>query len=189
MNTRLLGIFCIICGLTYLAGGVWLAIAGAPTDPRGVHIAHLFSLIWAGGGLCGLLGMFVTNATGTGRIAKATLSIPAIGLILVIIDAVIALITPNPLSPFSADSPSPLSTLSRLLLVIGFLILTIFVLKAKQWTGWSRFTPLAILLALFIGMLLGNLIGIGFFQLAVIGLSWALTGFAVQTQQANTLMP
>lgn len=186
MNTRLLGIFCVIGGLAYLTGGVWLAIAGAPTNPTGVRIAHLFSLIWAGGGLCGLLGMYVTDAAGTGRIARATLSLPAIGLILVIIDAVIALITPNPVSPFAADSPSPLSTISRLLLVIGFLILTIFVLRAKHWTGWGRFTPLGILLALFVGMLLGNLIGIGFFQLATIGSSWALTGFAVQTQQTNT---
>jgi hypothetical protein len=183
MNTRILGIFCVIGGLTYLAGGVWLATAGAPADPIGVRFAHVFSLIWAIGGLCGLLGMLMTCATGTGRTARATLGLPAIGLSLVVIDAVMGLVASSPLSPFT-DLPSPLSAISRFLLLIGFLVVTVFVLRAKRWTGWSRFAPPAVLLAPFVGILFGSLLGIAFFQLVFIGLSWALIGLAVQTQQS-----
>jgi hypothetical protein len=135
------------------------------------------------GGLCGLLGMSMTYATGTGRIAQAVLGLPAIGLGLVIIDTAIGLIASSPLSPFS-DLPLPLSAVSRLLLLAGFLVVTVFVLRAKRWTGWSRFAPPAVLLAPFVGILFGSLLGIAFFQLVFIGLSWALIGLAVQTQQS-----
>ena len=185
MNTRFLGILCVIGGLVYLAGGVWLSIAGAPTDPGGIRFAHLFSLIWAVGGLCGLLGMLITYATGANRIGRVAIGLPAIGLGLVIIDAGIGLIASNSSSPFS-DPVSPFSAISRLLLLVGFLVLTILVLRAKRWTGWSRFAPLGVLLAPFVGLLLGSLLGIEFFQLVVIGLSWALVGLAVQTQQTVT---
>lgn len=188
MNTRMLGIFCVGGGLVYLAGGVWLAVAGAPTDPAGVRFAHLFSLIWAIGGLCGLQGMSITYATGAGRIARAAIGLPALGLALVIVDSGIGLIAADPLSPFS-ESPSPFSAISRLLLLVGFLILTVLVLRAKRWIGWSRFAPVAVLLAPFVGLVFGSLLGVEFLQLAFIGSSWVLIGLAVQTQQTVTSVP
>jgi hypothetical protein len=182
MNTPLLGTFCFIGGVVYLLAGIRLILTGTPTDPFDIELTHLFKLMWAGGGICGLMGMFVTRATGEGRVARAMIGLPAIGLLPIAVEALIALIAHNP-TPSFPNHATPLSIIGQFLIYIGMLIVGILVLRAKHWTGWIRWTPLTIFLASSGGLLLDSLLKVGFLELITAGVSWALIGFAVQTQQ------
>ncbi len=182
MNTPLLGTFCFIGGILYLIAGARLALTGASTDPFDIQLTHLFRFMWAGGGICGLMGAFVTYATGTGRMARSMIVVPAIGLLLIAVEAFAALILHSPV-PSIPNLSTPFSVIGQFLVLIGLLIVSILVLVAKRWMGWIKWTPLAIFLASSAGLLFDSLLHAGFLQLITAGISWALIGLAVQTQQ------
>jgi hypothetical protein len=110
------------------------------------------------------------------------IGLPAIGLLPIAVEALIALVAHNP-APSFPNHATPILIIGQFLMYIGILIVGILVLRAKRWAGWIQWTPLAIVLASFGGLLFDSLLKVGFLQLIAGGLSWALLGIAVQTQQ------
>jgi hypothetical protein len=178
------GALCILGGLIYFLGGIWLTIGGVPTDPMAIDLTHILRMMWASGTTCGLMGMMVTNATDNGFLARAAAWLSGIGLVIISVDALIALVVHQPVSLFTSSS-LPFANLGQVVPLVGWIVLTFLTLSENRWIGWTKLAPLATLLAPIVGLLLGNMLGIRFFPVMIMGLALMLLGFAVKTQLDN----
>jgi hypothetical protein len=174
-----LGLMCISGGIIYLVGGCWLAISGVPGDLMGIQFTNLLRMMWAGGATCGLMGMCVTGAIDKSRVARAAAWLSGIGFAIIVADALVALVIRSPMSTFST-SPLPFSNLVEVIPLAGWSVLSILLLNSKEWSGWSQFAPLAMLLAPFVGLLLGALVGNSLLTIEVMGLALVMLGLATK---------
>ena len=115
-------------------GGLWLLLGGVPIDVLGIQLTHVLRLMWAGGVVCGLMGMAVTDGIETNPILQIAAWFSGIGFVLVEIDALIALITRDLISVYTT-SPLPFSNLWQMLPFIGWAILAISTLYSTRWVG------------------------------------------------------
>lgn len=188
-----LGLMCILGGLIYGIGGLWLLLSGVPTDFLGVQLTHLLRLMWVSGVVCGLMGMGVTDGIETNPIVQIAACFAGIGFVSVGIDALIALITHNPISVYTSSS-LPFSNLWQVLPLIGWAVLAMSTLNNTRWVGWSKFAPLGVLIAPMLGLLIGNLPTIKYFPMILMGLALSTLGLAIKTRldekrRTNTLDP
>lgn len=178
-----LDLMCILGGIIYLLGGIWLLSAGLPTDSTSIQGTHLLRMMWAGGATCGLMGMAVTGAIDSSLTARAAAWLSGFSFVILGIDALNALVFRYPIPAYN-DSALPFSSAFQVIPLIGWVVLTVLVTNGKGWTGWSKFAPLVMLFAPFVGLLLGGLLGLKFLPLVVMGLGLVFMGFAVQINLA-----
>jgi hypothetical protein len=176
-----LGLLCILGGVIYFFGGVWLSIEGIPGDPTAIQLTHQLRMMWASGATCGLMGMMLTNATNNGFIARSAAWLAGIGLVIISLDALIAVIVRQPIASFT-ESSLPFSNLVQIIPLVGWIVLSFLIIAEKRWVGWSRFAPLGMLVAPFTDVLFGSLLSIRFLPVMIMGLALVLLGFAVKTQ-------
>jgi hypothetical protein len=188
-----LGLMCIVGGLIYGIGGLWLLLSGVPTDVLGIQLTHVLRLMWAGCVVCGLMGMAVTDGIEPNPILQIAAWFSGIGFVLVEIDALIALISRDPISVYTTSS-LPFSNLWQMLPFIGWAILAISTLYSTRWVGWSKFAPLGVLITSLLGLLIGNLPTIKYFPVVLMGIALSILGLAIKSRldekrRANTLNP
>src|SRR6185436_14676386 len=110
-------------------------------------------LMWLGGVVCGLMGMAVTDGIERTPILQIAAWLSGIGFVIVEIDALIAVITHDPISVYTKSS-LPFSNLWQMLPLIGWAIVAISTLNSARWVGWSKFAPLGVLIAPLLGLLI-----------------------------------
>jgi hypothetical protein len=180
MNPRLLGTLCIIGGAAYLLNGLRYAIIGGfvQQDLLGV----VLSVIWALGGICGVLGMIALCVTGTNRVTRTLSYLPIAGFLLFLAGNLFWVM--NPVVGFN-----PPGVLGFFALLIGLLMNGFFTLFAGVWTGWKKAVAFLPAIMPFVGLAIGSLIGIeGVVNLSLVALSWMLLGYTVTTSPERTLV-
>jgi hypothetical protein len=187
-----LGLMVMLGGLFYAVGGLWLIVAGTPGDIMGIQLTHLLRMMWLGGTVCALMGIGVTDGIEDGVVPHAAAWVCGIGLVIIQLEALNALVTRYPISAF-ATTALPFSTALETVPLLGWAVLTVYILYGNRWQGWTKLTALGMLLAPFVGLLLGGLLGITLLPIVVMGLALLALGFAVRTRledkRQNPTMP
>jgi hypothetical protein len=176
-----LGLMCILGGLIYAIGGVWLLLGGAPTDSLGIELTHILRMMWVCGAVCGLMGMAVTGGIEMTPLLRIAAWFSGIGFALVGIDALMALITHDPNSVYVA-SGLPFANLWQMIPLIGWAIVAISTLNSSRWVGWTKFAPLGMLIAPLFGLLIGTVPTIMYVSLIVMGGALSILGFAIKSR-------
>lgn len=177
MNTRLLGILCIVGNVSAVVAA-WAQLAsGADSQPGN----DIFGLLWGIGVLAGLVGLIQGNAVGSNPVVRAVAFLPII--------AVVILIGIGIAVQFSlATYDSILGTFGYFGWLAGMVLVSILTIAAKIWKGWRRFAPLFVLvMAFFVQPGINTAGGLTPISLALgytVGLaSWALLGYVLATAE------
>lgn len=165
---RLLGGLSFAGGLCYLVMSIGFLVTGNETG----LLFDLLNVLWALGCLCGLVGIGLLGALSRGLFGRIALAVALLAYALATLDGVLILVGIYPVIE------SPLFALSRLGILVGMLLVGIAALVARRWSGWRRFSPFAVLLAMPLALLTGVLTGQPAITLYV-SLAWLLIGYAV----------
>ncbi len=164
INTRVLGMLCVICNSIWLADSLRWIITGGAWDTL-----HLIAWdIAAIGGICGVLGLLALKATGSHPILRLLSYLPILGFLFYIA------------SSFTAKEGDLSGIIAWFLQQGGMLVVAILALSTKGW-GWRKWTPLVTVLAFPIGaMVLGSLgLASSGSSPLVQSAAWVLLGYAV----------
>jgi hypothetical protein len=130
--------------------------------------------------IAGLIGLARLGAAGRGILATSGLGLSLLGLAVLIV------------AEFSwlADLGSTTDALygiATLAMMVGLILLGVAVLRARRWTGWHRFTPLAC--GLFIPLVMGPSFALpGYaanYAIGLWGVCWLLLGLALRAEAAR----
>ncbi|HEX6305856.1 MAG TPA: hypothetical protein VFZ76_16790 [Anaerolineales bacterium] len=173
MNTRYLGILCIVGNVIALVGA-WVQLDDNPGD-------NIFGLLWGIGVLAGLVGLILGNAVGSNPVVRAVAFLPIIAVVSGIVVGIAV--------QFGATTyDSILSAFSYFGWLAGMILVSILTIAAKTWAGWRRFAPLVVLvMAFFIQPGINTAGGLTPISLALgytVGqVSWTLLGYVVATTE------
>jgi hypothetical protein len=175
MNTRRLGLFCMLGGIAYIISAVYSLITGAGEAVDSPN--KLLGLVWALGAICGWLAIIQLRGTGENIIVRFLSFLPIIGLSLALISAVYGVITAV------SDTFTPMVAIGLTLELVGSVLVGIFAIAARRLSGWHRFTPFFVVLGVVAGGLVtgasnGAILGIPLF----LGIAYTLLGYAVRTE-------
>ena len=176
MNTRKLGLFCIVGGIAYIISAVYSLITGTSDA---VDLPNkLLGLVWALGAICGWLAIIQLRGTGENIIVRFLSFLPIIGLSLALISAVYGMFTTG------SATFSPLVAIGLTLELAGAVLVGIFAVAARRLSGWHRFTPFFVVFGVVAGGLVtgasnGSVLGIPLF----LGIAYALLGYAVRSEE------
>ena len=176
MNTRRLGLFCMVGGIAYIVSAVFSSITG---DPDMVNLPNrLLGVVWALGAICGWLAIIQLKGTGENIIVRFLSFVPIIGLSLALISAVYGMVTAG------SDTFTPMVAIGLMLELVGAVLVGIFAIAARRLSGWHRFTPFFVVLGVVAGGLVtgasnGSLLGIPL----LLGIAYSLLGYAVRTEE------
>lgn len=181
MNTRRLGLFCMIGGIAYVISAVYSSITGTGEV---VDLPNrLLGLVWALGTICGWLVIIQLRGTGENIIVRFPSFVPIVGLSLAVISAIYGTIT--------AGSPIFFSmvAIGLMLELIGAVLVGIFAVAARRLSGWHRFAPFFVVFGIVAGGLVtgassGSVLGIPLF----FGIAYMLLGYAVRTEEKVSLV-
>ena len=84
MNTRTLGLLCMVGGIAYIISAVYSSITGQSGTVEDIP-NRLLTLAWALGAICGWLAIIQLRGTGENIIVRFLSFIPIIGLSLQLI--------------------------------------------------------------------------------------------------------
>src|SRR5690348_5269383 len=87
MNTRFLGIICIVGSVIAVLDAFRLSAIGKNYDTIGL----ITSSLWCIGGIAALVGMIQLNAVGSNTVVRALTFLPIIGFVLLILGSVLQL--------------------------------------------------------------------------------------------------
>lgn len=166
---RLWGSFAMVGALCYLVVGIILATVGETADPR----TEILSMLWALGCICGLVGMATLGVTGNHFLGRIAIGWTIFAYGLVAVDALLIAIGTYPIES------SPLFALTRLSTLVGILLVGIAVMLTHRWTGWRKFSPFALPLAIPITILVGVITGTQPNIVIFAALAWLLIGYAI----------
>jgi hypothetical protein len=173
MNKKLLGVICMAGGAAYLALGFKFLVSGAATND---FVDLVLSTIWSLGGICGILGMIAGGVTGKKAVFRVLSYLPILAFGLNIAGNIVQALN-------KGLDFNPLTIISLLLLVVSMILLGIFTVIAKVWTGGKQVAPFLPAVMPFIGMAIGGLLHIvGAVNVSLVALSWVLLGYLVLTQ-------
>lgn len=129
--------------------------------------------------MAGVVGLARAGAAGRGGLAASGLGLTLLGL------AVLTVAEVSWLAQLGASGA--LYGIATLAMMLGLILLGVAVLRARRWTGWHRFTPLAC--GLFIPLVLIPSFGLpGYasnYAIALWGVCWLLLGLALRSQGAG----
>jgi hypothetical protein len=120
-----------------IAGGV-LQIGGGVIMPQGYLLAGVSAGVSSLSHLlllAGMLGLWTSGAMGRGRLAKLATWVTVSAWAVTALAELVFLV--------SHDVANVLFGVGTLGLAIGLILAGVTTLRANQWTGWHRFTPLS----------------------------------------------
>lgn len=136
-------------------------------------IVELLTVLWALGCICGLLGMAALGATGNNFLGRIALGIAILFYAIAAVDALLIALNVYP------GIESPFFAISRLGTLVAMLLVGIATLLARRWTGWRKFAPFSVPLAMPIAVLGGVVTGIQLPIPIFIALAWLIIGYAL----------
>lgn len=176
MNTRRLGLFCMLGGIAYIISAVYSLITG--TGDAMDFLNKLLGLVWTLGAICGWLAIIQLRGTGENIIVRFLSFLPIIGLSLALISTIYGM--------FAAvsDTFTPMVAIGLTLELVGAVLVGIFAVAARRLSGWHRFTPFFVVLGVVAGGLVTGatnsaILGIPLF----LGIAYTLLGYAVRTEE------
>lgn len=163
-------------GVLQIAGGVVSAPQGSWAADAAIGLSTLSHLLL----LAGMLGLWASGALGVGFLAEGAVWITVCGWAVEAAAEVTAL-TNN-------DVANVLFGIGTLGLAVGLILVGIAAVRARQWKGWHRFTPLAA------GVFLIAVVFPAFalpgrdfeFAIAIWGVCFVLLGVAMRTEISTT---
>jgi hypothetical protein len=87
MNTRRLGLLCMVGGIAYIISAVYNSITGVEGAVNGLF------LVWALGAICGWLAIVLLKGTGENLIVRILSFVPILGLSVALISIVYEMLT------------------------------------------------------------------------------------------------
>jgi hypothetical protein len=179
MKIRLLGILCVIGSALQVVDGVRWATFHITT---GDSLSLIFDILFSIGALCALWAVLLLKVTGTNRIFQGLTLIPMVGFLANIINDFQQLA--------KAGRPDdPLSSVGGSLILLGMLVVGILTIVAKRWMGWRRFTPLIVILALPLAILVSLIAQTTGLISIFVGSAMALFGYAVLSSAPEVEKP
>lgn len=153
-----------------------------PFTTTGFQIAQTWFAVHHLGLLIALLALIASGAAGSGRFARGGAWVAAIGMVLLSLAELLA--TRYADWDYAAASASLMGTaygIASTVIGLGMVAAGVGVLRARTWSGWRRWTPLAIGIAVFVivtpgtfsGFVLGR-VAIGIWMLLFAALGWSL---------------
>jgi hypothetical protein len=157
---RTAGLLCIAGGALGAVGGIVTAVVPPAVDigrfsypytPGGFVVAEASFAVSHLLVLAGVLGIARSGAAGTGWLGRSGLAIAGLGWLLLTGCEVWAMTLAS--SPYPSPATDPLDTgygVASIAVGVGFVVAGIAVVRAKVWTGWPRYLPLACGVAVFV---------------------------------------
>ena len=172
MNTRFLGIICIVGSVIAVLDAFRVSALGKNYD----DVTLITISLWCIGGIAALVGMIQLNAVGSNTVVRALTFLPIIGFVLLILGGVLQLagaITPE----------NTIFSIGWLALYSGMVLVGILTIAAKVWRGWRRFVPLLTVVLMPVGFSIGYAVGSLSLGAASIYAVWALLGYVIATAE------
>ena len=170
MNTRFLGIICIVGSVIAMLDAFRLSALGKNYD----DITPITLSLWCIGGIAALVGMIQLNAVGSNTVVRALTFLPIIGFVLLILGSVLQLAG-------AITAENNMFGIGWLVLYSGMVLVGILTIAAKVWRGWRRFVPLLTVVLLPVGFSIGYAVGSLSLGVAFIYAVWALVGYVIVT--------
>lgn len=153
-----------------------------PFTTTGFLLAQAWFAVQHVGLFIALLALAASGAAGTGRFARGGAWVAAVGMLLLTLAELLAMRYADWADEVAnAGLMGTAYGIASVVIGLGMLVAGIGVLRARVWTGWHRWTPLAIGIAVFAvitpGMFGGFVIArlaIGFWMLLFAALGWSL---------------
>jgi hypothetical protein len=137
MNTR-------FAGLLYMIGSGLLVLDMIRLVSLGLESFDttnlLVGILWAIGGIGGLLGMIALQAVGKTLLLRGLACIPIFGFGLLIVGNLMQL------AGLVTTETNMAAGIGWLVLLMGMVLVGILTIAAKRWRGWQRFVPYSLLL-------------------------------------------
>jgi hypothetical protein len=170
---RLMGGLAMAGAVCYIIGGFILLATGSLDGDNSNFLANTLGLVWVLGSICGLVGIGMLGAAGRGVFGRVALAVAMLAYALAALDALLFLA-----GVYSLEG-SPLFAISRLGTLVGMLLVGIAALVDRRWSGWRKFSPFALLLALPLAIAVSAVTGPSIPIPVFIGLAWLIIGYAV----------
>jgi hypothetical protein len=176
---RLTGLSCIVGALILVPADIHQAISALEPGDPGFALGNAFGITGHLMLLVGVLGLARSRAAGAGLLAGTGLCTAGLGWVLLVAGEI----------AFGAGSPlgEPLLTAAGPVTGIGMVLAGTAVLRARQWRSWTRFTPLACGLYIFVVLLPGFAIfGLpNYWVVAGWSLCWLALGVALRAETVD----
>jgi hypothetical protein len=176
----MLAAWCAIAGaaMTMALGGIppLAALEAQTPSPWWISAANAVSHLLL---IAGVAGVARAGAAGRGRLGLAGLAGTLLGLAVLTVAEIVSL--------GDTDVAIVLFSAATLLMGLGLLLLGVAVLRARCWTGWHRFTPLACGLFIFLVLLPSFALPepASNYMIGVWGVCWLLLGLALRAEAAG----
>lgn len=194
MNARTLGTIGIVGGLVGMAEGLRQVMLGTQLAPGLRDLDTITSaayVIAAVGGICALMGFLALRGTGTKPIFRLLTYLPAVSYIAAVIMGLATAV-----GVLTSDAESPIAMLVVFLADLfhpaAWVVVAILTIAAREWHGWRRFVPAAIVAAFPLGIVISTATGlVGMFLLfhyaGTVLLGYAVRSAAPVAQPVETL--
>lgn len=182
MTTRSAARVCVVLTAVAVCYAVILAL-GVPDPAWGFGLRAVIHL----GELAGVIALAMAGAAGTGALGRIGLGVAAVAQVLFAVAELIFESNPG--------VGEQLFNVAPILSIVGMVLAGIAVLRAGRWSGWARFSPLAVGLWMLV-VVTPVLLTAGpppataaVWTIAGWDLCWLLLGAAALTQTARTRTP
>jgi hypothetical protein len=172
MNTRFLGIICIVGSVIAVLDAFRLSALGKNFD----NITPITLSLWYIGGIAALVGMIQLNAVGSNTVVRALTFLPIIGFVMLLLGSVLQLAG-------AITAENNIFSIGWLVLYSGMVLVGILTIAAKVWRGWRRFVPLLPVVLMPVGFSIGYAVGSLSLGVAFIYAGWALVGYVIATAE------
>jgi hypothetical protein len=198
------GLVCMFTGLLGAAGALVLLAWPPAIDPgpvsypfttTGFLIAQSWFFVHHVGLVAGVVALAVSGAVGAGRVARAGAWIAVVGTVLLTGCELMAMRYAEwPIESANAGLMGSSYGIACTVIGLGFVLAGGGVLRADTWSGWCRWTPMAIGVTQFVVLTPGMFGGfeaarlaIGFWMLMFAALGWSL--YAESRRQVGGVVP
>jgi hypothetical protein len=175
MSNRILGIIVV---LGALAAGLNGFLPDNPGERASVPL-----MLWAIGGVFGLVGMQRLNTFGYSPVARALGLVPLMGFVTLVTGDGLALAG---VGGFGDAWFNVMAAVGWICILAGMLMVGILTIAARVWTGWRRFVPLSTVLIIPLSVGLNALIGSMMASAVLPFLIWITLGYVIATAEPET---